>query len=104
MGQPIGDEDGIAGSAVSEPDIHPKETFPVLVIGAIGVVYGDIGTSPIYAFREAIHAASSDGALIRADVLGIVSMIFWTLMLIVTIKYVLFVLRAATTAKVAFFL
>ena len=62
MGQPIGDEDGIAGSAVSEPDIHPKETFPVLVIGAIGVVYGDIGTSPIYAFREAIRAASSDCA------------------------------------------
>ena len=93
-GQPIGDDDGIAGSAVTESEIHHQETFPVLVIGAIGVVYGDIGTSPIYAFREAIHAASSDGALIRADVLGIVSMIFWALTLIVTVKYVLFVLRA----------
>lgn len=60
----------------------------------LGVVYGDIGTTPIYVFREALHAASSDGALIRANVLGVVSMIFWALTLIVTIKYVFFVLRA----------
>jgi KUP system potassium uptake protein len=60
----------------------------------LGVVYGDIGSSPIYACREALHAASTDGSLLRADVLGIVSMIFWALTLIVTVKYILFVLRA----------
>jgi KUP system potassium uptake protein len=91
--QPVGAEDP-DGIATYEPEAHHQETFPVLVLGTLGVVYGDIGTSPIYAFREALHAASSDGALIRADVLGVVSMIFWALTLIVTIKYVFFVLRA----------
>jgi KUP system potassium uptake protein len=91
--QPIGAEDP-DGTGPYEPEAHHQETFPVLILGTLGVVYGDIGTSPIYAFREALHAASSDSALIRADVLGIVSMIFWALTLIVTIKYVYFVLRA----------
>ncbi|WP_245296136.1 potassium transporter Kup [Sinorhizobium sp. Sb3] len=77
-----------------DPDAVHKETYPVLILGALGVVYGDIGTSPIYAFREALHAASTDGSLLRSDVLGIVSMIFWALTLIVTVKYILFVLRA----------
>lgn len=88
------DEDGKTSSALADSDGIPKETYPILVLGALGVVYGDIGTSPIYAFREALHAASTDGSLIRADVLGIISMIFWALTLIVTIKYIFFVLRA----------
>ena len=79
---------------LADTDEPQKETYRVLVLGALGVVYGDIGTSPIYAFREALHAASTDGSLIRADVLGIISMIFWALTVIVTIKYILFVLRA----------
>lgn len=91
--QPDGDN-CYNGSVVHEPEPHHKEAFPVLVLGALGVVYGDIGTSPIYAFREALHAASLDGSLSRTDVLGVVSMIFWALALIVTIKYILFVLRA----------
>jgi KUP system potassium uptake protein len=69
-----------------------KHGTPVLMVGALGVVYGDIGTSPIYAFREALHA--SDGALSRSDVLGVLSLIVWALTIIVTIKYVAFVLRA----------
>lgn len=78
-------------------DIHRDEThrqgLGALTIGAIGVVYGDIGTSPIYAFREAIRAtgARDPGA---AEVLGILSLLIWTLILIVTIKYVFFLLRA----------
>ncbi|MES2543234.1 MAG: KUP/HAK/KT family potassium transporter, partial [Pseudomonadota bacterium] len=78
-------------------DIHRDEThrqgLAALTIGAIGVVYGDIGTSPIYAFREAIRAtgARDPGA---AEVLGILSLLIWTLILIVTIKYVFFLLRA----------
>lgn len=79
---------------LADTDEPQKETYRVLILGALGVVYGDIGTSPIYAFREALHAASTDGSLIRADVLGIISMIFWALTVIVTIKYILFVLRA----------
>jgi KUP system potassium uptake protein len=64
----------------------------VLMIGALGVVYGDIGTSPIYAFREALHA--SGNTFIREDVLGVLSLILWALTIIVTVKYVAFVLRA----------
>ncbi len=69
-----------------------KQSTGVLMVGALGVVYGDIGTSPIYAFREALHA--SGPAFIREDVLGVLSLIVWALTIIVTIKYVAFVLRA----------
>ncbi|PZO81500.1 MAG: potassium transporter Kup [Mesorhizobium amorphae] len=66
-----------------------------LMLGALGVVFGDIGTSPIYAFREALHAASSDGQVPSpSDILGVLSMIVWALTLIVTVKYVGFVMRA----------
>ncbi|THK33886.1 potassium transporter Kup [Ensifer sp. MPMI2T] len=64
------------------------------MLGALGVVYGDIGTSPLYAVREALLVAASDGSVDRADVLGVLSLIFWALTLVVTVKYVRFVLRA----------
>jgi KUP system potassium uptake protein len=74
----------------SSHDAH----FWTLVVGSIGVVYGDIGTSPLYAFREAVHAASG-GSPANADaVFGVLSLIFWALILIVTLKYVLVLLRA----------
>ena len=70
------------------------ESFWALLIGCIGVVYGDIGTSPIYALREALkHVAGEDGAAERYEVIGIVSLIFWALIIIVTIKYVLLLMR-----------
>ncbi|MDX8532189.1 potassium transporter Kup [Mesorhizobium sp. VK25A] len=69
-----------------------QHSTKVLMLGALGVVYGDIGTSPIYAFREALHASSNSVA--RHDVLGVLSLIVWALTIIVTIKYVAFVLRA----------
>ena len=69
-----------------------QHSTKVLMLGALGVVYGDIGTSPIYAFREALHA--SPGIDTRAHVLGVLSLIVWALTIIVTIKYVAFVLRA----------
>jgi KUP system potassium uptake protein len=73
----------------------PAAGFWALTLGSIGVVYGDIGTSPLYAFREAMKAASSaHGGMQREDVLGILSLIFWALMIIVTIKYVMILLRA----------
>lgn len=67
---------------------------PVLALGAVGVVYGDIGTSPIYALREALKAAGGDGPPVDADVIGVLSIIVWSLTLIVTAKYALIVLRA----------
>ncbi|WP_431523350.1 potassium transporter Kup [Mesorhizobium captivum] len=73
-------------------DTERHHSTKVLMLGALGVVYGDIGTSPIYAFREALHA--SGGAVARDDVLGVLSLIVWALTIIVTIKYVAFVLRA----------
>jgi KUP system potassium uptake protein len=64
------------------------------MLGALGVVFGDIGTSPIYAFREALQASTGDMPVDRDDVLGVLSLIVWALTLIVTVKYVVFVLRA----------
>jgi KUP system potassium uptake protein len=99
---PLFDEDelDIADYLKSEADaddIHTDEArrqgVAALTLGAIGVVYGDIGTSPIYAFREALRAtgAAMPGA---GEVLGILSLLIWTLILIVTVKYVFFLLRA----------
>ena len=99
---PLFDEEAldIADYLKSEPsadDIHvdgtKRQGVAALTLGAIGVVYGDIGTSPIYAFREALRAT---GAVVPgvAEVLGILSLLIWTLILIVTVKYVFFLLRA----------
>ena len=64
-----------------------------LALGSIGVVYGDIGTSPLYAFREALRPVAGDGVSPQ-EVIGIISLMLWTLTIIVTIKYVGFLLRA----------
>lgn len=57
------------------------------------MVFGDIGTSPLYAFREALFQAAKDG-LLRSEVMGVVSLALWALLLVVTVKYVLFLMRA----------
>jgi KUP system potassium uptake protein len=72
---------------------EPKEALPALMLGAIGVVYGDIGTSPLYAMKESFlgpHPMAVD----RLHIFGVLSLIFWSLMLIVTVKYVLVAMRA----------
>src|SRR6202171_3439300 len=76
-------------------DAHSTAGFWALTLGSIGVVYGDIGTSPLYALREAVVAAggTADGVA-RDTVLGILSLILWALLLTVTLKYVLLLLRA----------
>ena len=63
-------------------------------LGALGIVYGDIGTSPLYAFREAIKAASVDGSPTPEAVLGAISLIIWSLILVVSLKYAILILRA----------
>src|SRR5207245_4951427 len=69
-------------------------SFAALTLGSIGVVYGDIGTSPLYAFREATLSATEGGAVSRPTVLGVLSLILWALIIVVTAKYVLLLLRA----------
>ena len=64
-----------------------------LTIGAIGVVFGDIGTSPLYAMREALHHARA-GTDPHLATFGVISLVFWALVLLVTIKYVIFLMRA----------
>ena len=67
--------------------------FGGLTVGALGVVFGDIGTSPLYAFKAAIGQASR-GVVAEADILGIVSLMLWALTIVVTIKYAIFLMRA----------
>ncbi|MBX9842690.1 MAG: potassium transporter Kup [Xanthobacteraceae bacterium] len=69
-------------------------SFWALALGSVGVVYGDIGTSPLYAFRVAAKAAAESGQVTRDTVLGVLSMILWSLIVVVTIKYVVVLLRA----------
>jgi KUP system potassium uptake protein len=73
---------------------HSTASFAALTLGSIGVVYGDIGTSPLYALREAVVAASNKGEVTSLAVLGVVSMILWALIIVVTLKYVVILLRA----------
>lgn len=79
---------GAGGGEVAAPNLFG------LTLGSVGVVYGDIGTSPLYAFREAVVAAQENGSVTQATVLGVLSAILWSLIIVVTIKYVLILLRA----------
>jgi KUP system potassium uptake protein len=72
----------------------PTSGFWALTLGSIGVVFGDIGTSPLYAFRTAVADAAHGEAVTRAMVLGVLSLILWALLIVVTLKYVLLLLRA----------
>ena len=70
-------------------------SFWALTVGSVGVVYGDIGTSPLYAFREAVLAAIGPGGTVtREAVLGVLSLVVWSLIIVVTLKYVTILLRA----------
>jgi KUP system potassium uptake protein len=80
-------------AAVASIPPRPKDSLPVLMLGAVGVVYGDIGTSPLYALKESFigpHPLAVD----RLHIFGVLSLIFWSLMLIVTVKYVFVAMRA----------
>jgi KUP system potassium uptake protein len=81
--------------SAAKPETRDKEIRKLLALslGSIGVVYGDIGTSPLYAFREALRPVAADGVT-RLEIIGLISLMIWTLTIIVTLKYVLFLLRA----------
>lgn len=82
-----------AGAVATVQASHDNKEFPLLVLGALGVVYGDIGTSPIYAFRQALSARPGESST-EMEILGLLSLIVWSLTIIVTIKYIFFVTRA----------
>jgi KUP system potassium uptake protein len=92
MSESVNHPVGQAGAAAAGQEACPG--LFALALGSVGVVYGDIGTSPLYAFREAMLAASNGGPVARDTVLGVLSLILWALIVIVTLKYVLILLRA----------
>ncbi len=81
-------------AAGSDGDTHrPSRLTVASILGVLGIVYGDIGTSPLYAFKASIDHFGGE-RVVTGDILGILSLIFWSLILIVTVKYVLLVMRA----------
>jgi len=74
-------------------DVQTKQKLPTLLLGAIGVVYGDIGTSPLYALKETF-AGHHPLPIVEANILGVLSVMFWTIMLLVSLKYVAIIMRA----------
>src|SRR5687768_149169 len=87
-------EKASSGSSVTASISPERSSLWALALGSVGVVYGDIGTSPLYAFREAAMAAAGSELVTREIVLGVLSLILWALIVVVTIKYVLLLLRA----------
>ena len=77
----------------SDRPSHHDRSLWLLILGSVGVVFGDIGTSPLYAMRESLAAAAA-GGVTDAEITGIVSLLLWTLVIIVTLKYVLLIMRA----------
>jgi KUP system potassium uptake protein len=89
----MADPASVADEAAGEGHSSRKESFAALTLGSLGVVFGDIGTSPLYALREALrHSRAGEAG--ETPVLGVVSLVIWALILIVTIKYVVFLMRA----------
>src|SRR3954454_24268978 len=78
---------------------HSSQIPAAATLGALGVVYGDIGTSPLYALKEAAKAATHGGPLTNEVVLGVLSFILWAVILIISIKYLLLILRAANRGE-----
>src|SRR6201991_2515158 len=84
-------------ASVTSTEAHEGQVtsgFWALTLGSIGVVFGDIGTSPLYAFREAVTHGANGQEVPPTIVLGVLSLILWSLFIVVTAKYVLLLLRA----------
>jgi len=78
---------------MAESNAQQKSRLPVLALAALGIVYGDIGTSPLYALKE-VFAGTHPVPIMPANIFGILSLVFWSLMIVVSIKYVVFIMRA----------
>jgi KUP system potassium uptake protein len=94
----IKDDAHVSQSTSSSPEVdhpskHQRSSLATLSLTALGVVFGDIGTSPLYALKECFH--SSHGLVPTPDnIFGILSLIFWALVLVISVKYLSFILRA----------
>lgn len=86
-------------SATTTDRSRTGSAFALLSLGALGVVFGDIGTSPLYALRESFEGAGHELPVTETNVLGILSLIFWSLTLVITIKYLIFVMRASNDGE-----
>ncbi len=110
------DRNGSGGGGETPPaptpvhETHGRAGLRAASIGALGVVFGDIGTSPLYAVRESLEGHGHVIAVSEANVLGLLSLVFWSLVVVISVKYLVFVLRAdnqgeggilALTAQVA---
>ncbi len=82
-----------APPSVAPPAHGAHGSLPALTLAALGIVFGDIGTSPLYTLNECIHGEHGAGTT-AAGVLGVLSLIFWSLTMVVTVKYLAFVMRA----------
>ena len=80
-------------SANSKAHTAHQASLAALSLGALGVVFGDIGTSPLYTMKECLLAADAGEAQVD-DLLGILSLMFWSLIMVVTVKYLCFIMRA----------
>lgn len=91
--QPNSGPDASGGSGHPPSEQKDLKKTLILSLGALGVVYGDIGTSPLYTVKECFHGEHGI-ALTHANLLGVMSLIFWSLTIIVMVKYVIFILKA----------
>ena len=93
--------EALASETTAKPSSEHASAFWKLTLGSLGVVYGDIGTSPLYALKESLSSAAAGGTLTREMIFGIVSLILWALIVIVTVKYVAFILHADNPVRAA---
>src|ERR1700761_2725713 len=79
----------------TDRDAHHGTSLGVLTLGALGVVFGDIGTSPLYALRESFHEHAGHAPVVDTEnIIGIISLVFRALIIIISVKYLPFVMRA----------
>jgi len=83
----------LAGAPHAASDVHGSDSFSKLAVGAVGVVFGDIGTSPLYSMKQ-VFVGAHPLAVDALHIFGVVSLIFWTMVMVVTVKYVFIVMRA----------
>ncbi|HLL54093.1 MAG TPA: KUP/HAK/KT family potassium transporter, partial [Myxococcaceae bacterium] len=80
--------------AKAGPEAHGKGKPLALALAALGIVYGDIGTSPLYALRECFYGTHFKLEVNQGNVLGILSLVFWSLTMVIAVKYIAFIMKA----------
>ena len=94
MTEPMPQRPGARAASPRHPGGHHRAGIAALTLGALGVVFGDIGTSPLYALQTVFHADHGEVPTSPTAVYGVLSLVFWAVTIIVSIKYVTFIMRA----------